>query len=116
MIKTKESARCALGALTVEMTKSPIAASAQEAMHPADGRQRRLMLIHEDPFTVTLAVGAGAGFQKQKPMFPTLCPYLKHSALLERSEENNLVTMFAQTARMSQLVFEIDHTLRYDLD
>jgi hypothetical protein len=70
MIKTKESARCALGALTVEMTKSPIAASAQEAMHPADGRQRRLMLIHEEPFHGYACSWCGCRFPKTKTDVP----------------------------------------------
>jgi hypothetical protein len=38
--KIEESRDAVLDALTVEMKKSPIAASAQEAMQPADGHRR----------------------------------------------------------------------------
>jgi hypothetical protein len=48
--KIKESRDAVLDALTVEMKKSPIAASAQEAMRPADGHRRKLLLIREQLF------------------------------------------------------------------
>jgi hypothetical protein len=51
MSETRESPNRALAALTVEMMKPPIAASAQEAMHPAtEGTERRLVLITQGRF------------------------------------------------------------------
>jgi hypothetical protein len=48
--KIEESRDAVLDALTVDMKKSPIAASAQEAMQPADGHRRKRLLIREQPF------------------------------------------------------------------
>src|ERR1700682_206805 len=51
MARTNESGRTALGALTAEMTRSPIAASAQEAMHPEIKRmERQLVWVNQGPF------------------------------------------------------------------
>lgn len=51
MSETRESPNSALAALTVEMMKPPIAASAQEAMHPeTEGPLRKLELINQGPF------------------------------------------------------------------
>lgn len=51
MSETRESRNSALAALTVEMMKPPIAASAQEAMHPAtEGTERKLVLVNQGPF------------------------------------------------------------------
>jgi hypothetical protein len=51
MSETRESPKSALAALTLEMMKPPIAASAQEAMHPAtEGPERKLVLIDQGPF------------------------------------------------------------------
>jgi hypothetical protein len=51
MSKTRESPHTALAALTAEMTRPSIAASAQAAMHPeTEGTERKLVLVNEDPF------------------------------------------------------------------
>jgi hypothetical protein len=51
MRETRESPNTALVALTVEMMKPPIAASAQEAMHPeTEGPPRKLVLVNQGPF------------------------------------------------------------------
>jgi hypothetical protein len=51
MSKTRESPHTALAALTAEMMRPPIAASAQVAMRPeTEGTERKLVLVNEDPF------------------------------------------------------------------
>jgi len=48
---------------------------------------------------VTLAVGAGAGFQK--PMFLAVQRGVKNSFFLKHSEKSDLLNMFAQSVRTS---------------
>jgi hypothetical protein len=64
MQKTKRS--LALGALTAEMASPRIAASAQEAMHPAtEETQRRLILINEPPFYGYACSWCGCRFSRE---------------------------------------------------
>ena len=65
MTKAKESAETALGALTAEMTKPPIAASALEAMHPeSEWQQRKLVPMHQEPFHGYACSWCGCRFPK----------------------------------------------------
>src|SRR5450755_1162648 len=62
MIKAGEPSNPALDALTIEMASPRIAASAQETMHPSHGPQRRLVLIHEEPFDCYACSWCGSRF------------------------------------------------------
>jgi hypothetical protein len=66
MIKAEESRMSALGALTIEMTSLQIAASAQETMHPVDGRKRnrKLVIIHEELFQRYARSWSGCRFSR----------------------------------------------------
>ena len=63
MSKTRESPHTALAALTAEMMRPPIAASAQVAMRPeTEGTERKLVLFSQGPLHAYACSWCGCGF------------------------------------------------------
>jgi hypothetical protein len=73
MENNKESSKSVLGDLKAEMAKPPIAASAQEAMHPAIKRmERTLVLVNQGPFHGYACSWCGCRFPEVVPSNATL--------------------------------------------